>query len=387
VATPTSAADDDPLAMFAEMMPVFSSPRCVNCHGGTDPSVKPEGLNHGGGQVDVPKNSDGDMLFDAKGACLGCHTAAPPRWRLAPVSMSLVGKDTLTLCRQMRSINELKNPAKRELFINHLNTDPLIALAFVGESGIGPDSPMDPVKPAPPPMTDAQFLTAAMRWVGDGQAACSNKWSGTIRETTTASDRVTFAPAAGDRTVSTEAIVVIDVDENQATANVTWEMKDFTNAPYKECPDAHVHHTFHASGTRLPIDLTIVVNSPNIPTGGFTMPELPPGVSLPPGFALPPGMTLPPGMELPSLVPGGAFFQYTPTDKSGLIGNHHTDSKTNPCRGTISDERHPYQFAGAHVDATFDPDDPDKLVGEKVITASNGKTVITWNLTRVGRVE
>src|ERR1700694_1435431 len=76
VAAQTSTADDDPLALFAEMMPVFSSPRCVNCHGGTDPSTKPDGLNHGGGQVDVPKDSVGNMNFDSTGACRECHTAA-----------------------------------------------------------------------------------------------------------------------------------------------------------------------------------------------------------------------------------------------------------------------------------------------------------------------
>jgi hypothetical protein len=72
----TVVTDEDPLALWAEMMPVFGSPRCVNCHGGTDPSVKPEGLNHVGGQVDFPKDSVGNMNFDPSGACLECHTAA-----------------------------------------------------------------------------------------------------------------------------------------------------------------------------------------------------------------------------------------------------------------------------------------------------------------------
>src|ERR1700686_2099861 len=77
----TNALDQDPLELFAELMPVFSSPRCVNCHGGTNPATD---LNHEGGQVDVPVNEAGDMKFDPSGACLECHTAAPPSWRLAP---------------------------------------------------------------------------------------------------------------------------------------------------------------------------------------------------------------------------------------------------------------------------------------------------------------
>jgi len=38
-----AAAEDDPLAMFTEMMPVWTSPTCVNCHGATIPDVMPEG--------------------------------------------------------------------------------------------------------------------------------------------------------------------------------------------------------------------------------------------------------------------------------------------------------------------------------------------------------
>lgn len=57
----TSADDDDPLALFAELMPAFSSPRCVNCHGGTDPNVAQEGRNHDAGQVDVGMDGAGNM--------------------------------------------------------------------------------------------------------------------------------------------------------------------------------------------------------------------------------------------------------------------------------------------------------------------------------------
>jgi hypothetical protein len=382
VAAQTSAADDDPLALFAELMPVFSSPRCVNCHGGTDPSVKPDGLNHGGGQVDVVRDPAGDATFDASGACLECHNVAPPSWRLAPKHMSLVGKDTLPLCRQMRSVNSLASASQREVFSHHLNNDPLIDLAFVGESAIGPDSPMDRVKPAPPPMGRGEFMAAAQRWLDDGQAMCSNKWSGTITETTSASERVTFAPAAGSRTVSTETHLTINVVENRATASVKWEMKDFTNVPYKDCPDARVHHTFVANGNNLPVELTIVLNRPNVPSGGFTIPELPPGITLPPGFALPPGMTLPPGVELPNLAPGGAFVQYQLGNKSEIIGNHRSETKTNPCSLIVKDERHPYQIAGAHIDTPVDPNDPNRLVGEKTSNVPNGKTVIKWDLKR-----
>src|ERR1041385_7235647 len=107
VSAQTSARDDDPLAMFAELMPVFSSPRCVNCHGGTNPQTN---LNHPGGQQDVPVDGQGNMSFETgrNEECLTCHTAAgTDGWRLAPKDMSFVGKDTLPLCRQFRKGSSL----------------------------------------------------------------------------------------------------------------------------------------------------------------------------------------------------------------------------------------------------------------------------------------
>ncbi|HEV7666656.1 MAG TPA: hypothetical protein VGQ62_24185, partial [Chloroflexota bacterium] len=188
-ATQTAQAADDPLLLFADMMPVFSSPRCVNCHGGTNPQTD---TNHEGGQVNTPLNAQGDMTFDSSGACIECHTAAPPSWRLAPHHMSLAGKDTMTLCRQMRSVNNLKDPAQRPAFVNHLHDDLLIGVAFVGQGGIGEDSAFAPIAPEPPAMSQAEFVAAAQRWTIDGKAACSNKWNGTITQTITAEEHVQF---------------------------------------------------------------------------------------------------------------------------------------------------------------------------------------------------
>jgi hypothetical protein len=387
-AAQTSTAEDDPLAMFTEMMPVWSSPRCVNCHGGTIPDVKPEGLNHEGGLIDVVRDDKGDPKFDGSGTCQGCHDAAPPSWRLAPARMSLVDKDALTLCRQMRKVNSLSVAANRAAFDHHLHNDPLIDLAFVGNRGM--EHP-DPAAAAPPSMGKEAFFSAAQRWLEDGLASCSNKWTGTITETTTASESVTFAPAAGGRQVSTESHLTINVDENEATATLQWEMKDFTDVPTREC-QAYSHQTFFATATLLPVSFTIAMN-PTIPTGPLTMPELPPGFTLPPGFSLPPGatqppglppgMTLPPGFEMPSMTPGGAFFQYAPTDKSEVTGTHRSETQSLPgCKREAKDERHAYNITGAHVDSPVDPNDPNHLVGEKTIEAKNGKTVIKWDLRR-----
>jgi hypothetical protein len=384
-AAQTGPADDDPLAMFTEMMPVWSSPRCVNCHGGTVPDVKPEGLNHEGGLIDVVRDANGDPTFDGSGTCQGCHDVAPPSWRLAPARMSLVGKDALTLCRQMRKVNSLSVAANRAAFDHHLHNDLLIDLAFVGNRG------MEGVDAAPPPMSQGAFFAAAQRWLEDGLGACSNKWSGTITETTIGSETASFAPAPGGRQLTTETHLTIDVDEDVATATLQWEAKDFTDVQTRDCL-VYSHQTFFATATLLPLSVTIGMN-PTLPSGPLTMPELPPGFVLPPGFnlppgdtqppGLPPGMTLPPGFEMPSLSPGGAFFQYRPIDNTELAGTHRSDIQSTPgCKREVKEQRHAYQIAGAHVDSPVDPNDPNHLVGEKVIETKNSKTVIKWDLRR-----
>src|SRR6266487_255989 len=92
--------ETEPLALFSAMMPVFSSPRCVNCHGGVQPAT---GANHEGGKVDVKFDSDGNMENGTPEAiaCLECHTAAD-KWRTAPRVLSFVGRDAATLCRQIK---------------------------------------------------------------------------------------------------------------------------------------------------------------------------------------------------------------------------------------------------------------------------------------------
>jgi len=121
--------------------------------------------------------------------------------------------------------------------------------------------------------------------------------------------------------------------------------------------------------------------------------ELPPGFEFPPGFAfpaglgqpptLPPGVTLPPGFEQPSLKPGDFFFQYATNEKSEVSGTHRSETQTLPgCKREAKDEHHPYNISGHHIDAPANPNDPNHLVGEKVIEATNSKTVITWDLRR-----
>jgi len=50
---------------WTQLYPVFTHPRCLNCHGATDPY---SGENHGGGPLDLENDPD-------EGQCIGCHTA------------------------------------------------------------------------------------------------------------------------------------------------------------------------------------------------------------------------------------------------------------------------------------------------------------------------
>jgi hypothetical protein len=397
----TTAADyDDPLNLFAEMMPVIRSPRCANCHGGTDPNVKPEGLNHPGGQLDIA-TEDGVMLRSANLPCLECHTApgATPDWRLAPTSMSFIGKDALKMCRQLRSDNLLASPANRTRFMTHLEEDPLVRLAFVGQGGIGEESAS---APEPPPMSHAEFLAAARRWVTDGEAGCRNEWSGEIMQISTMARKEKFAPAAGGREVGADTTIKITVDKNRATAEVHWDMHDFTDVPARDCA-TYVHHSYSAVDYKLPIVLTIALNPPKRPAGGppelppgFTLPGyelppgfpvppemiLPPGATLPPGMVMPPGMVLPPGVDAPPAV-GTPFFTFATADNTEVIGKHRSDVRSLPgCQPVIVEKVHRYHVEGAMVEVTVDPDNPNRTAGEKLGTIPGGRSVIRWDLTR-----
>src|ERR1041385_3227586 len=103
---------DDPLTLFAKMMPVLSHERCVNCHGATNPYT---GDYHPSA---VSRNTP----------CVNCHTASP-RWDTAPPAMSFFRKTTRQLCQHF----EMLGPS--EALAAHLQVDDRIGLAFVGRRG------------------------------------------------------------------------------------------------------------------------------------------------------------------------------------------------------------------------------------------------------------
>jgi hypothetical protein len=340
------AGDHDALAMFGEMMPVFTSPRCANCHGGTNPV---SGLNHEPGPVaDSTRLSNGDMGFDEQKVCQECHTAGTANWRTAPSSMRFVGKDTLTLCRQMRrtfgGLGGNDAADSRAAFVFHLATDDLIGVGFVGQGGIGEDSPFATIEPAPPPMSRAEMVAAAQTWVDVGHANCGpNAWNGTITSTTAGKsheDKQRGTLLVKD--FATELKVKLTVVDGTATADVSFAMHDFTDQqPNRPC--WVIHDSWVAEG-KGDADFQVLGD----PTESGNM----------------------------------LLTWYVPAYK----GNHHSEMRTVPpaCKAVLRDEPYSAQKSFKSVKPTVDPNDPNHLAGQSIVDNPNDKTTTTikWDLTR-----
>jgi hypothetical protein len=295
--------------------------------------------------------------------------------------MSFVGKDTLPLCRQIRTTNGLDtgDPAALEAFVRHIADDPLIALGFVGQGAIGSDSAFAPIAADPPGMTHAAMVAAAQDWTQKGHARCTNKWSGTITYALMAQEKVQF------REAGTDLRVTVDVVDNEATATTHYAMHDFSDVASKDCLTI-VHHSWSADG-KAAADLQII-ETPTIPAG---MPDLSaiPGVPDLPG--LPdltnlPGMPgggnahLPPGQVVPGFAPGGVFLLLTLPEAAGT---HHSETRTLPgCKTVLADEKYSYVKSNLSANPTVDPNDPDHLKGEQVQQYEHGSAILKWDLRR-----
>ena len=204
---------DDPLAKFAKLMPVFTHPRCLNCHGNTFPFTDIANnpyRNHSADQVDPVDSKTGVTLItssndhgpgDRNRPCLVCHDDPTAQlWHLAPKRMDFRGRDAYALCSQIRADTKFDTAEK---FLHHLETDPLQVVAFTGRRGILPTS--DGGDPAePPPMTQLQFFETAEEWLkGHDKLPCSG-WVGTVTQTETVNLQ-TVHPVVGGNTSQTES--------------------------------------------------------------------------------------------------------------------------------------------------------------------------------------
>ena len=168
---------------FREMMPVFTHPRCLNCHGGVNPFIEKTGpdpaddtapastVAHGGGKIlrQNDKAPDGTVLIESE--CQDCHNNMARRrrdgsasvWMTAPNFLSFVGKDATTLCKQVkRSSHDAKD------LIGHMTDDNggnnFTATAYNGNRGLD-STRYEDIQPVWPPIPHDAFIRLGQKWV------------------------------------------------------------------------------------------------------------------------------------------------------------------------------------------------------------------------------
>ncbi len=369
-----SGAVSDPLQLFEPMMPVLTHERCSNCHGGVDVFSD---QSHGGGALpknEVPLDNKGDMLPGDQGnaTCTksACHDedASNSVWRLAPKRMSFVGKDALTLCKQMREENGLAtgDPAAIDAFKRHIENDQLIGFAFEGyraQLDNMPDPAKDQADDAePPPMDREAFLKLAARWVDEGKARCG-PWTGTMVETLTQNEV--------NKSVEQVMNIQIDitVDGGEATAHVTGT--GHTISPGPGCQLRRDDISIDQKD--VPVDLHIIMAN-DIAVPGF---QLPSPASIAPGVALP--------QNVPSPFAGDT---YTFIVNLGPVqGTDHFEQHDNTPQGgcitTTGDSQFVPSLAGYTVAKPLDPNDKDHLHDTDTQQAGPYTTTWEWDLNRI----
>lgn len=216
-----TAALDGRAIWESELWPVFSHPRCINCHGLVNPVT---GENHGGGRIPGVETTPNGGIRDAL-PCFQCHTAGAtwyeePKlfvpeptaaWELPPRDMWFAGRSSTEVCARI-SKDIRSDPSS---LVRHFQEDPRIKLGFVGLRGMDERSPAwDVVQPAePPPLTHEQFLAALRKWVQIGGGSCG--WTGTI---TYVRKEITDQPLpSGTYHEESEVETRLDVTANHAT--------------------------------------------------------------------------------------------------------------------------------------------------------------------------
>jgi len=164
---PPDAKREDAKTTFAKITAVFRHPRCINCHGAENPFSSD--TKHAGGTYQVVTDPNGFVRNDKTfAACETCHGDLPG-WKMAPDSMSFVGKDDVALCKLL----------KRELFnadgvINHFTNDlggtRFIEVGFKGTRGLNEQGRalVENYRPEPiEGMSQGQLISLARQWLSD----------------------------------------------------------------------------------------------------------------------------------------------------------------------------------------------------------------------------
>lgn len=335
-----AAQEADGLTLFRPLMRALTSPRCFNCHGGTDPV---SGANHGGGAV------------GAGAVCAECHTGGP--WDA--VSGIPFDQQVLPMCETMRHVVEVLGPDE---FVRFLGSDPVVGLGFEGLRGLSEASPFWPVDAEPPPIDQFSFVSAAQRWVTEGKAECTRRgWNGTIVQ------RTNLRSVSQGSELSTDLTITVNVTAGEGVATVHMAGRTIQDGPTVQGCQTYNRETFTADGTH-PAVVEIAVQAP-LPAE--EMPELPPGVSLPP--------------DIPDPRQGGYFINFGVPQL--VRGTHHIERQfvtlppRSACEKTVEDPPYAYAARGGTVIKPLADGDPNHLVGTDIQTI-NGSTIETsWDLT------
>lgn len=169
----TAAAEDRErgLAAWREMESVLASPRCLNCHTGTDFPRQGDDRHRHRFQVIRGEHGTGAEAM----RCAACHHDAnfdtagvpgAPGWRMPPESMSWerspgVRKTSRELCRLLKD-RERNGGRSAGQLVEHHAEEPLVQWAW------SPGRRADGEPRTPPPLSREQFLKATRTWAAAG---------------------------------------------------------------------------------------------------------------------------------------------------------------------------------------------------------------------------
>jgi hypothetical protein len=157
-------------ALFAQMMPVFLHPRCLNCHPRTDyPKQGDDRHRHTMNVARGPDNHGAPGL-----QCGTCHRSAnqatagvpgAPDWQLAPLRMAWEGFAPGELCRAL--LDPQRGGMRPDKLVAHLNTG-LVRWAW------NPGANAHGTPRTTPPLSHEQFVELARQWVASGSQCPPN---------------------------------------------------------------------------------------------------------------------------------------------------------------------------------------------------------------------
>lgn len=154
-------------AAFVQVATVLTHPRCQNCHTLTDfPRQTDSRRRHA---MNVRRGPDGHGLPGM--TCATCHGSANntasnvpgvevEEWHLAPLSMGWEGLTLTQMCRNLKDATKNGGRSGKEV-IDHLDT-------HLVQWGWHPGADLSGRPRSIPPLSHAEFVSVARRWVETG---------------------------------------------------------------------------------------------------------------------------------------------------------------------------------------------------------------------------